>query len=229
MPKRRLPRRRPAPAETSLARLCLARDVVECPECGEPEPFLGLFLRQGRGEAVRLSRLEWVTQAPLAFVRWVARVCPRWRRAREIFVNHCSSCGSPLADPLGFQERGGWLCDTGIDVAVSSERKATTVAGFSPGAVVVPGGGGLWEEFLRLTPRDFRKRFREGARFLGEGKNGYRLFLITATAPHRWRLVEPSVRGRKPAVDESFFTFPQAKHAASLRFGIAPSAWRVEA
>jgi hypothetical protein len=213
----------------TLARLCLARDVVECPECGEPEPFLGIFLRQGRAGAVRLSRLEWITHAPGEFVRWVARVCPRWRRAREIYVNHCSSCAAPLADPLGFREPGAWLCDTGIDVAVSTGKKAASVAGFSPGAVVVPGGEGLWEEFLRLTPRDFRKRFREGARFLGEGKTGYRLFLIAAPAPHRWRLVEPSVRGRKPAVDESFFTFTQAKQAASVRFGIPPAAWRVEA
>lgn len=231
MPKKRSPKkpRRLFKPTSALARLCLARDIVECPECGEPEPFLGIFLRQGKAESVQVIRLEWITHAPPAFVRWVAKVCPRWRRGREIFVNHCSSCGAPLADPLGFQRAGGWLCDTGIDVAVAMAKGTVSVAGFSPGAVGVPDGGGLWQEFLRLTPRDFRKRFREGPRFMGEGKNGYRLFLLASAAPHRWRLVEPSVPGRKPAVDDLFFTFGQARDAARVRFNIPPAAWRLEA
>jgi hypothetical protein len=210
------------PPSSFLARLCLARDVVECPECGEPEPFLGLFLKQGRAGAVRLSRLEWVTRAPAAFARWAARVCPRWRRAGEFYVNHCGPCGAALADPLGFRGRAGWLCDTGIDVAVTGRSDELSVEGFSPGAVVVPGGKGLWEEFLRLTSRDFRRRFRESPRFEAPGRGGERWLLAPAPAPHRWRLTEPAVRGRKHAVDEAFFTFARAKEAARARFAAGP-------
>ena len=73
---------------TAVARLALAREVVECPECGEPEPFLGLFLRLGTGTNVRLWRLEWVTHAPAGFARWVSKFSVFWRRASEFYVNH---------------------------------------------------------------------------------------------------------------------------------------------
>jgi hypothetical protein len=199
--------------------------VVECPECGEPGPFLGLFLRAGRGESARLWRLEWVSRAPAGFARWIQRFCPRWRRAREIYVNHCAACGAPLADPLGFQRPGGWLCDLGIDVAVSLEGGSVTAEGFSPGAVVLPGGAGLWEDALRLTPRDFRRRFRDLAGFsASSGRAAYRL--LSCPPPHRWRLLERCAPGVRPAVDEVFFSFPRAKEAARARWGVAPHSWR---
>ena len=218
----------------AVARLYLARDVVECPECGEPEPFLGLFLRLGRGPAVRLWRLEWVTHAPGGFAKWVSKFCGFWRRAGEYYVNHCSSCGTPLADSLGFRSDGGpaadgWLCDAGIDVAVSVSPKTLAVSGFSPGAVALPDGHGWWEEALRLTSRDFRRLFREVPRFLGEGGEGLRLVLMPSAPPHRWRLVERVERGRRPAVDESFFAFPRAKEAARVRFGVLSASWRADA
>jgi hypothetical protein len=210
-------------------RLYVGRDVVECPECGEPEAFLGLFLRMGRGPATRLWRLEWVTHAPSGFARWVQKSCPRWRRAREIYVNHCSSCGAPLADPLGFQTAGGRLCDTGIDVAALSKGKSLDVAGFSPGAVVLPEGHGLWEESLRVTVRDFRRHYRDLPRFLAhDARLDRTLLLIPAVAPHRWRLTEQTSRGHRPSVDESFFSFPQAKRAAAVRWSVRPSVWRAE-
>jgi hypothetical protein len=175
--------------------------------------------------------LEWVTHAPAAFARWVFKFCGFWRRAGEYYVNHCSCCGTPLADPLGFRSDGraadGWLCDAGIDVAVSSGR-SLAVAGFSPGAAVLPDGHGLWEEALRLTSKDFRRLFREIPRFLGEEEGGIRLVLMPSAPPHRWRLVERAERGRRPAVDESFFAFPRAKEAARVRFGVLSASWRAD-
>jgi hypothetical protein len=223
--------RRPSrglPSPTGLARIYLARDVVECPECGEPEPFLGVFLRQGRGEAVRLWRLEWITSAPAGFARWAGGISHRWRRAREIFVNHCGSCGTPLADPLGFRSGGGWLCDSGIEVAVSFARETLIVSGFSPGAVVLPGGPDMWDEALRMTPRDFRRRFREVPRFAAMARSGRRFWLSPAPAPHRWRLLERDRRDGSVPLDETFFTFSQAREAAAVRFGVPIEAWRAE-
>jgi hypothetical protein len=205
---------------SGICRVYLARDVVECPECGEPDPFLGLFLRQGRGATVRLWRLVWVTSAPTAFARWVGGFCPEWRRASEFFVNHCGSCGAPLADPLGFQRGRGWLCDAGIDVAVTAGPTMLSVEGFSPGAVVSSTGYELWEDALRLTPREFRRRFRDAPRFIGEGVGGMRVAVIAAPAPHRWRLLEKAPRGRRPVVDEAFFVFTRAKDAARARFNV---------
>jgi hypothetical protein len=210
-----------------VARLYAGRDVVLCPDCGEPEPFLGLFLRAGRGAEARLWRLEWISHAPAGFARWVQHFSPRWRRKSEIFVNHCGACGAALADPLGFQAAGGWLCDTGIETAVSSVGKSLAVEGFSPGAVVLPEGQVFWEEAYRITARDFRKRFREACRFTAQDGAGRRWVLWPATAPHRWRLEgDALVHGRRWGAEESFFSFPQARDAARVRWGVPPDRWR---
>ena len=120
------------------------------------------------------------------------------------------------------------MCDSGIEVAVSSAREALIVAGFSPGAVVLPGGPDLWEEALRMTPRDFRRRFREVPRFAATERGGRRLWLAAAPAPHRWRLLERDRRDGTVLLDESFFTFSLAREAASVRFGVPIEAWRAE-